>query len=487
MSTVAPEPDERSQVARFLWDDSAVYARRREKLDHARTALRLACERRARPSSAIVELASFLAAVEADDATPVGAGADLWLEPAAYHWTRTLYDLTAVVFGGADASPSVAAHLSELGIPEPARALDRLADDHKLFATSGALLGGTSVQFARPWSVRAPLAFPGTPLVLEGAGEVRILGVRAGRIEVESESGVRLQPLRRRPAVRCGGREIPVVAEAFGRPGIGLGIGDVLREISPGFQEAHLAWLQNALDRVVRHHPRSARHIEAILRVVALKPTIEDVARNVSHSDFPGATVLGAIENPYWLADSIIHEVHHSRLFQLEEHGRFFENAGDNLMRDASYYSPWREDPRPLHGIFHAVYVNLPVWHFWAGVRESAPDDVDDGLAESQMIYVALLLAIGIRQLERYAAFSAFGRALFDEMAREAAELLERTHAFGIRGDTPAWYCAPSGAVGPYARPDGRVATTREVLLEHLDTYDVQGQCADLRAIVEAA
>lgn len=487
MSTVAPEFDERSEISRFLWDDFAVYERRREKLGHARTALRLACERRATPSPAIVELASFLAAVEADDATAVGAQADLWLEPAAYHWIRTLYDLTAAVFGGADESPSVTTYLSELGIREPARALDRLADDHKLFATSGALLSGTSVRFARPWSARAPLALPGTPLVLDGAGEVRILGVRDGRIEVQNESGVGMPPLRRRPVVRCGRREVPVVAEAFERPGIGLGIGDVLREASPGFQEEHLAWLQSALDRVVRHHPRSARHVEAILRVVALKPTIENVARNVSHSDFPGAAVLGAIEDPYWLADSIIHEVHHSRLFQLEEHGRFFENAGDNLMRDASYYSPWREDPRPLHGIFHAVYVNLPVWHFWADVRESAPDDVDEGLAASQMIYVALLLAIGIRQLERHAAFSAFGRALFDAMAREAEQLLERTHALGIRGDTPAWYCAPSGVVGPYARPDGRVATTREVLLEHLDTYDVQGQCTDLRADVEAA
>lgn len=487
MSPVPPESDERSEVAHFLWDDSAVYARRREKLRHARTALRLACERRDRPSSAIAELASFLADVEADDATPVGAEAELWLEPAAYHWTRTLYDLTAVVFGGADESPSVTAYLSGLGIHEPARALDRLADDHKLFATSGALLGGTSVRFTRPWSVRAPVALPGTPLVLEGDGEVKILGVRDGRIEVANESGVRLQPLRRRPVVRCGRREVPVVAEAFGRPGIGLGIGDALREISPSFQEERLAWLQNALDRVVRHHPQSARQVEAILRVVALKPTIEDVARNVSHSDFPGATVLGAIENPYWLADSIIHEVHHSRLFQLEEHGRFFENMDDNLMRDASYYSPWREDPRPLHGIFHAVYVNVPVWHFWAGVRESSPDDLADALAESQMIYGALLLAIGTRQLQRYAAFSAFGRALFDEMAREAARLLENTHALGIRGDTPAWYCAPSGVVGPYIRPDGRVATTREVLLEHLDTYDVRGQCADLRADVEAA
>ena len=51
------------------------------------------------------------------------------------------------------------------------------------------------------------------------------------------------------------------------------------------------------------------------------------------------------------LADDLLHETAHHRLHSLEEVAPL-ERKG----ADAHYYSPWRRQVRPLHGILHATY-----------------------------------------------------------------------------------------------------------------------------------
>ena len=49
---------------------------------------------------------------------------------------------------------------------------------------------------------------------------------------------------------------------------------------------------------------------------------------------------------------------------RLEESGAFIEEP-DGEAVDATYYSPWRVDPRPAYGVFHAAYVFERVLLFW--------------------------------------------------------------------------------------------------------------------------
>ena len=58
-----------------------------------------------------------------------------------------------------------------------------------------------------------------------------------------------------------------------------------------------------------------------------------------------GAFIVGFVANPWELADTLIHEMSHGRLFALEDAGSLFDEAACDPLGDERYYSPWRDDP----------------------------------------------------------------------------------------------------------------------------------------------
>ena len=76
-----------------------------------------------------------------------------------------------------------------------------------------------------------------------------------------------------------------------------------------------------------------------------------------THNSFSAASLNGVIflseaYNDLRLAEAIVHEYHHNELYALME---IEELIGPD--RTPRFYSPWRDDPRPLFGLFHAIYV----------------------------------------------------------------------------------------------------------------------------------
>jgi uncharacterized protein len=63
--------------------------------------------------------------------------------------------------------------------------------------------------------------------------------------------------------------------------------------------------------------------------------------------------------DPCLLADSIIHEHRHQKLYLLQREVQLLEVDGP-LVR-----SPWREDPRPPSGLLHAVFVFVHLHEYW--------------------------------------------------------------------------------------------------------------------------
>jgi len=60
-------------------------------------------------------------------------------------------------------------------------------------------------------------------------------------------------------------------------------------------------------------------------------------------------------------AEKIIHEFHHLELHMLMETHQFVKiNSNENV-----FYSPWRDDPRPIEGLLHALYVFSEVYYFY--------------------------------------------------------------------------------------------------------------------------
>ncbi len=94
----------------------------------------------------------------------------------------------------------------------------------------------------------------------------------------------------------------------------------------------------------------------------------------VSFSDdsVPGALYISVRQargylDSYELADSIIHEHRHQKLYLLQKACRLIE-VDKPLVR-----SPWRTDLRPPSGLFHAVFVFSELLQFWTYLEASGP------------------------------------------------------------------------------------------------------------------
>lgn len=77
-------------------------------------------------------------------------------------------------------------------------------------------------------------------------------------------------------------------------------------------------------------------------------------------------------ENPLLMAEIIIHEFSHQKLFRLQDIdpliNQEFHGSGWDI---CTIYSPWRDDPRPINGVFHGFVVFSEACNFWLNLLKS--------------------------------------------------------------------------------------------------------------------
>lgn len=130
-----------------------------------------------------------------------------------------------------------------------------------------------------------------------------------------------------------------------------------------------------ALEIIEAWRPALAHEIFAIdpdIQFVRDLDAHPDKAVSFSDNSTPGALyvstmVSGRLIDPYLLADSIIHEHRHQKLYLLQR---------EVLLLDVDVplvHSPWREDPRPPSGLFHAVFVFVHLHEYWEHLSANDP------------------------------------------------------------------------------------------------------------------
>jgi hypothetical protein len=108
--------------------------------------------------------------------------------------------------------------------------------------------------------------------------------------------------------------------------------------------------LGQSLDLLRRAWPDAWR--EVLIHTRVLVPVEQRGVVSYSLIERPGTSYINVQDKrPVDLADDLLHETAHHRLHSLEELTPL-ERKG----ADAHYYSPWRRQVRPLHGILHATY-----------------------------------------------------------------------------------------------------------------------------------
>lgn len=145
----------------------------------------------------------------------------------------------------------------------------------------------------------------------------------------------------------------------------------------------------------------------------------------VSFSDnsVPGALYVSVFQNgrlidPYDLADSLIHEYRHQKLYLLERTQPMVPTTSLRVK------SPWRDDLRPPSGLLHAIFVFVELRRFWLYVRDHGSAHLHSR-AVNQLRETDTHLAKGLATLAE-CPLTAAGTSLATVLQREA---VRDTHA----------------------------------------------------------
>lgn len=131
----------------------------------------------------------------------------------------------------------------------------------------------------------------------------------------------------------------------------------------------------------------------------------------VSFSDdtIPGALYVSVYTNermvdPYDLAESIIHEHRHQKLFLLEHYTPIILSDTPHI------FSPWRLENRPVSGVFHGVFVFHMLQKYWRHVQLTSSGKTKMK-ASQQLSFIKETLSQGISSLKQ-ASLSTHGLTL---------------------------------------------------------------------------
>jgi len=163
---------------------------------------------------------------------------------------------------------------------------------------------------------------------------------------------------------------------------------------------------------------RPALHMEMVRTCDAVQFVRDRTAhpdKIISFSDdaVPGAIYVSAIQgtkvvDAYDMADSLIHEHRHQKLYLLERLAPTVQPGA------AKVVSPWREELRPPSGLLHAVFVFVELRRFWMFVRDAGPSDLNSR-AENQVLVTDRRLQQAFETL-RLCPLTASGRALAETL-----------------------------------------------------------------------
>lgn len=359
-------------------------------------------------------------------------------EPYTYYRGRPAYELLQLT-QRPDRQPfGLAAFYCQSTRLDPRAALARHLAEFSRFPVAAACLDGTDLSLDKPLFVSTPFALPGTPLSVDGPGDLEIFGVRGGTVDFNNRSSAagKVQPVSY-PIVESTGCHLRLQPAVFSV--IASGIPEDVSQLDLQIQIENKDQIEDAVTLLNEINPDIITQFQDGLRVVALRPRGEPGAlSNVSHCDLPGAIAIYAYPNPHEVCNILLHEFLHNRLFALEEQRHFPTSEPSDEAETRGIYSPWRRDYRPAHGLLHAVYVFTGVGRYWFDVVncDNTPEQVRD-LARTRIMHGLLQVRIGLTQLRNHARLTEIGKTVLDLLQEEHEALWNDADGVGLSADMP--------------------------------------------------
>jgi len=269
-----------------------------------------------------------------------------------------------------------------------------------------ALTADSFLQRIPPCRVRIPEGNParitlprsGQVLTLGSGSAVLAMAADAGKLAAEGDAA--LEPDRQSVRVCCGSlanTERSFVVTVAQDPSLfdDMCRSSMVADAEPNALEEFGGALNDAL-RLIGEADRGLQQcIHDDVSFYSVIDGSEEVHKSFSVGGLKGVIFLSRSRSPTRLAEAIVHEYGHSQLYWLADLDRLVIPGGGAL-----YYSPWRPDPRPLIGLFHAMYVfeNVAcVLHRLSGIGfAGCASDIAERLS-----FIDLQLSAAIAQIER--------------------------------------------------------------------------------------
>jgi HEXXH motif-containing protein len=117
--------------------------------------------------------------------------------------------------------------------------------------------------------------------------------------------------------------------------------------------------LDRAWAILVEEHADYLPELSAAGPVIVPAPRVNGFVASSSAASF-GAIRAAIPETPAAMAETLLHELQHSKLNALLDLVPLQQPGTDRLC-----YAPWRRDPRPLSGLLHGIYAFVGVTEYW--------------------------------------------------------------------------------------------------------------------------
>ncbi|MGH8880295.1 MAG: aKG-HExxH-type peptide beta-hydroxylase, partial [Stackebrandtia sp.] len=132
------------------------------------------------------------------------------------------------------------------------------------------------------------------------------------------------------------------------------------------------ALLDQAWRLIVHHLPDIADALPAGLDSLVPRPAVPFRMPSASTGEAFGSAIIARPPDAASLAATLVHEFHHIRLGGLLHLTRLHEE--DSRER---FYTPWRDDPRPIGGVLQGVYAFFGVTAFWRALARAGTGTPD--------------------------------------------------------------------------------------------------------------
>lgn len=383
-------------------------------------------------------------------AVRVSTAENVWATPAAFHWNSMSRMFLDVIHFRVPIHEALNGYLRYLETSF-SEGLAAHLNDFGRFALAAYVCDKRPVEFEEPIRIKLPSALPGTDLALlpghlnpsavvvnwkcldQGMlNEIDVL-----RINRSNQSSIKMSKAtdESREVII---QKIPVVNRPSGSIAIDsfepcLNLASV--EVYPRVQ--NLTRCRHFLDTVNRALERLAAYDDSLVHdmsliTASLTPMDADVNDGSMFSGTSsaifGACFLSTAKEPLFIAEMLVHEFCHNKLRLLQD---AVPLMSDKYLNRSIFYSPWRDEPRPIDGLMHGLYVFSSIADFWLYVfNDSSANEAERKMAQRRVGTILFQLRFALAEFVEYAELTRSGKVFLGIIKDRIAGLERQTRGW---------------------------------------------------------